>query len=63
LETRVNTLSRAGEEQRHDDKGRFERIILTITDENRILTEKYRISQQAMMKQDEEIIKWKTLCQ
>jgi predicted nucleic acid-binding Zn-ribbon protein len=50
LETRVNTLSRAGEEQRVDDKGRFERIIQTLTDENRLLTEKYRMSQQAMMK-------------
>jgi hypothetical protein len=27
LETRVNTLSRAGEDQRVDEKGRFERII------------------------------------
>jgi predicted nuclease with TOPRIM domain len=50
LETRVNTLSRAGEDQRVDDKGRFERIILTITDENRLVTEKYRMCQQAMMK-------------
>ena len=63
LETRVNTLSRAGEDQRVDDKGRFERIIQTITDENRLVTEKYRMCQQAMMKQDEEIIKWKSLCQ
>jgi hypothetical protein len=44
LETRVNTLSRAGEEQRFDEKGRFEKIIQTLTDENRLITEKYRVT-------------------
>jgi chaperonin cofactor prefoldin len=41
LETRVNTLSRNGDEY---DKGRFEKIIQSISDENRHIGEKYRIA-------------------
>ena len=44
LETRVNTLSR--DESRVDDKFRYEKIIGAISDENKLINEKYRIIQQ-----------------
>lgn len=45
LETRVNTLSRVDNDARLDEKFRFEKVIQQIKDENRILADKYRVSQ------------------
>jgi hypothetical protein len=72
LETRVNTLSRARDEESMassmqlmnvQDRNRFEKMIQILQDENRLIIDKYRIAQQSMMKADEEIIKIKALCQ
>jgi hypothetical protein len=61
LETRVNTLSRAGDDARIDEKLRFEKAYKHINEENRLLAEKYRVSQQHNTRAEEEIIKYKAL--
>jgi hypothetical protein len=43
METRVNTLSRAGEESRLEDKFRYEKLITSINDENRVTSERLRV--------------------
>ena len=50
FETRVNTLSRAGDESRLEDKFRYEKIITTINDDNRMINEKYHIIQQQILR-------------
>jgi hypothetical protein len=61
LETRVNTLSRAGDDARIDEKLHFEKAYKHINEENRLLAEKYRVSQQHNTRAEEEIIKYKAL--
>ena len=55
LETRVNTMSRAGDDTRLEEKFRFEKVITSINDDNRLISEKYRINQLQIIKYEEEI--------
>ncbi len=61
LETRVNTLSRAGDDARLDEKLRLEKALKQLNEENRLLGDKYRVSQQQNMRAEEELIKYKAL--
>lgn len=61
LETRVNTLSRAGDDVRMDEKLRFEKAYKQVNEENRLLAEKYRVSQMHTTRAEEEIIKYKAM--
>lgn len=61
LETRVNTLSRAGDDARIDEKLRLEKAFKHLNEENRLLSEKYRVSQQQNTRAEEELIKYKAL--
>ncbi len=45
LETRVNTLSWAGDDSRIDEKQRYEKLLNKLNDENNLITEKYSILQ------------------
>ena len=44
-----------------DEKFRFEKAYQHVNDENRLITEKYRASQQMMTKAEEEIIRCKAM--
>ena len=57
----MNTLSRAGDDVRIDEKLRFEKAYKHINEENRLLAEKYRVAQQHNTRAEEEIIKYKAL--
>ena len=56
-------MSRAGDDVRLDEKFRFEKIIATINDEKRVLSEKYRLMQQQIINAEEEIHQWKSVCE
>ena len=57
----MNTLSRAGDDVRIDEKLRFEKAYKHINEENWLLAEKYRVAQQHNTRAEEEIIKYKAL--
>ena len=57
LETRVSTLSR--DESRLEDKYRLEKVIAGLTDDNRLVNEKYQIIQQQILKAEGELVHWK----
>ncbi|TNV87259.1 hypothetical protein FGO68_gene13350 [Halteria grandinella] len=63
LETRVNTLSRAGDESRIEDKQRYEKLISQINEDGRSLNEKYRAAQLQLQKAEQESQKLKSACQ
>lgn len=57
----MNTLSRAGDDARIDEKLRLEKAFKHLNEENRLLSEKYRVSQQQNTRAEEELIKYKAL--
>ena len=61
LETRVSTMSRNGDESRLEDKFRYEKLISSLNDDNRLVNEKYHIIQQQILKAEQEVIHWKEI--
>jgi uncharacterized protein (DUF3084 family) len=57
----VSTLSR--DESRLEDKYRFEKLIAGLTDDNRLVNEKYQIIQQQILKAEQELVHWKEAAQ
>ena len=53
----MSTLSR--DESRLEDKYRFEKLIAGLTDDNRLVNEKYQIIQQQILKAEQELVHWK----
>lgn len=45
METRLNTMSRATDEARLDDQFRYEKMIAALTEQNRDITQEYRVIQ------------------
>lgn len=62
METRVNTLSRAGEESRLEDKFRYEKLLTSMNDENRIVNDRLRVTTQQLAQAEHDAEQWKELC-
>lgn len=63
LETRVNTLSRAGDDARTDEKGRFEKLVSNLKEELKGAQERLRGLQGQLMHAEEEARLWKQACE
>lgn len=57
----MSTLSR--DESRLEDKYRLEKVIAGLTDDNRLVNEKYQIIQQQILKAEQELVHWKEAAQ